>query len=493
MAEKGWFGLPTFGLPTFGLKPRPNVVSCTLSGGGSRAGFQLGALDYLYRHDEEFAPTVFVGTSAGSILAAALSQSADRDGQQTYLRRLINIWQGLKTQGDMFTARPWYQTLETEGPSWLELVKPAKPEPPKRPSRLPFLRPPAAPAEPSVVEPPSPLELALSPDEEFQSEWSLATLSAVAGQLGKLPRLGTELNNIALGLEHTRSMYRPGPVLAQLLETETFDPERVAESGVTLRISMVSLETGELRYMTQTGALVDRENQPIDDTTHNLAVGVLASCAIPAVFRPVPIGDETYIDGGARENLPAELAVGHLGARRNYIVSSQSMGVQRRASMADIDLFATVMRATEILIDEAGRDELAYAISTGSPVIYPELSIHDAMTVNPSLIAINMDYGWLRAAEVHLEMDERKREQHRHIIELRLRILDLEERFLALEKPSRRDHMVLRSAKVELRDAVRAAHTTPLPDGAEHWWTQWERHPEPPTMQPPWMPMPTRG
>ena len=61
MDVKGWFGLPLFG-----RSPRPEVVSCTLSGGGSRAGFQLGALDYLYRHDEAFAPSVFVGASVSA-------------------------------------------------------------------------------------------------------------------------------------------------------------------------------------------------------------------------------------------------------------------------------------------------------------------------------------------------------------------------------------------------------------------------------------------
>ena len=83
MAGKGWFGLPFFS-----LNPRPEVVSCVLSGGGSRASFQLGALDYLYRHDEQFTPTIFVGASAGSILASTLAQSADRDVQQEYLRLL---------------------------------------------------------------------------------------------------------------------------------------------------------------------------------------------------------------------------------------------------------------------------------------------------------------------------------------------------------------------------------------------------------------------
>ena len=64
MAGKGWFGLPFFA-----LTPQPEVVSCILSGGGARASFQLGALAYLYEHDDRFTPTVFVGASAGSIIA----------------------------------------------------------------------------------------------------------------------------------------------------------------------------------------------------------------------------------------------------------------------------------------------------------------------------------------------------------------------------------------------------------------------------------------
>ena len=90
MAGKGWFGLPFFA-----LTPRPEVVSCILSGGGSRASFQLGALAYLYEHDERFTPTVFVGTSAGSIVASSLAQSADRDAQRAYLRRLTDIWHSM--------------------------------------------------------------------------------------------------------------------------------------------------------------------------------------------------------------------------------------------------------------------------------------------------------------------------------------------------------------------------------------------------------------
>ena len=480
MAGKGFFGLPFFG-----ADPRDEVVSCVLSGGGSRASFQLGALDYLYRHDEAFTPTIFVGTSAGSILAAVLAQDASPEAQHRYLGRLSELWSAMRTTEEMFAPRPWYERLQAEGPGWLTMVNPPRPAPKPRTPLLPFLR--HQEPEPEPSDEPSPLELALMPDEEVRSEWSLAALSGLAGNVGRLPRIGNELNTIWQGLERTRSMYRPGRMLARLLEPETFDPERVRGSGATLRIAMVGLESGELRYMTERGTFVDRQNAPIGEAEHDLTVGVLASCSIPAVFRPVPIGAETYVDGGARENLPAELAIGHLGAARNYVVTSQSMGLQRRASMADADLFTVVMRSTEILIDEAGRDELAYAHSTGATVIYPELSVHDAMVVHPGLTAINMAYGWLRAAEQHLDLDEDDVAMHRRIISLRMRILDLEERFLALEAPTLRDLRVLRSAKVELRDAVRSASAIPLPPGADQWWREWEQHPEPVALDALWL------
>jgi NTE family protein len=43
------------------------------------------------------------------------------------------------------------------------------------------------------------------------------------------------------------------------------------------------------------------------DTTARLTAGVAASCAIPGYFRPVPIGDETYIDGGVRSPTNADV------------------------------------------------------------------------------------------------------------------------------------------------------------------------------------------
>lgn len=468
--RKGWFGLPWFE-----VRPEPETVSCVLSGGGARASFQIGALAYLYRHDPKFTPTVFVGTSAGSILAAGLSQYSTAAEQRKWVDRIGDVWLAMTTSDDMFTARPWFAKLQDEGPTWLDLVTPKPPEAPKQPPRplLPFRK--ADPIPPLSPETPGdPWEWALNPDQELRAEWSLGTLTSLMGGLRQLPRIGTELNAIWHGAERSRSLYRPGPVLLTLLEPETFDPQKVSASGMTLRLAMVALESGELRYVTETGAMVDRNNRPVGDHTADLTTAVLASCAIPAVFRPVPIGDETYVDGGARENLPAELAIGHLGASRNYVISSQTIGLERGRNMADADLFSIVMRSTEILIDEAGRDELAYAYSAGAIVIHPEVPVHTSMTVHPGLLEINHDYGWLRAAEQTLGLDEAEQARHATIVRNRVACVQWEERFAV--DPTPEVLAELGRLKRELRSLVAGSTTGALPPQADSWWKGFERH-----------------
>jgi NTE family protein len=50
-----------------------------------------------------------------------------------------------------------------------------------------------------------------------------------------------------------------------------------------------------------------------------LADVVLASCAVPGILPPVPIGDEHFIDGGIVNSIPVSRAV-TLGARRIYVL-----------------------------------------------------------------------------------------------------------------------------------------------------------------------------
>ncbi|MDO5736582.1 MAG: patatin-like phospholipase family protein [Propionibacteriaceae bacterium] len=485
MPHSGWLTSPLTA-----LSHRQPKVCCVLSGGGSRASFQLGALDYLYRNDPDFAPSIFVGASAGSILASGLAQDMDRDAQHRFTISVMEIWRGLREPAQMFTPRPWMVRAMAEAPGWLDMVASHTPAPEPAPRTFPklsFLRT----SGPSTPDPrghhgAGPLEMALQPDEEFEPEWSLGTLAQLFSNVGKLPRIGGDLLAIHNGMERTKSMYRPGPVLLQLLDPEVFAPARVRDSGTTLRIAMVALESGELRFMREDGALVDRRDTVFDHGPHPLATGVLASCAIPAVFRPVPLGTETYVDGGVRDNLPVQLAMEHLGADKTYLISSKGIGVPTRQSMRDADLFAIVMRSTEILIDEAGRDELEYAATTGATVIQPELDVHDAMSVDPGLIAINIDYGWLRAAERHLGLEEAHTSRHRRIIALRVRCLRLENEFL--EARAADDVLpTLTRAKSEMRAELESCDPRALPEGAELWSSTFEKHVVEPEIIPPWI------
>ncbi|MEO7588406.1 MAG: patatin-like phospholipase family protein [Arachnia sp.] len=481
--------------PLTGHARRQPRVACVLSGGGSRASFQLGALDYLYSHDPGFTPSIFVGASAGAILASGLAQYRDREDQHRFAQQLTGIWRGLRDPAQMFTPRPWLVRAQSEAPGWLNFMNPPSPThvaPPRSFPKLPFLHSnPTSPASPPVPSrtSPGPLEMALTPDEEITPEWSLGTLTQLFSNIGKLPRIGGDLLAIHRGMERTKSLYRPGPMLLELLDPEVFDPQRVRDAGTTLRIGMVALESGALRFLREDGALVDREDQLFDKGPHSLATGVLASSSIPGVFRPVPLGAETYVDGGVRDNLPAEMAIQHLAADKTYLISSKGVGVPARQSMRDADLFAIVMRSTEILIDEAGRDELEYAATTDALVIQPELDVHDAMSVDPALIAVNMDYGWLRAAELVLEQGGDQTARHRRIIGLRVRCVRLEQQWRASAGGSSALVETLRHAKAEIRQVLEECDPRALPEGSEHWWSTFESPADTPGAEPPWLPL----
>lgn len=74
------------------------------------------------------------------------------------------------------------------------------------------------------------------------------------------------------------------------------------------------------------------------------AAAVRASCSIPGIFRPVKIGEETYVDGGVVSPLAVEAA-------RRYgadvvIAVDVSSGVERGAPQGTID---TILRAVDIM------------------------------------------------------------------------------------------------------------------------------------------------
>lgn len=64
-----------------------------------------------------------------------------------------------------------------------------------------------------------------------------------------------------------------------------------------------------------------------------LIQSVLASCAVPVIFKPIELNGESYIDGGVLNNLPVEPLIGHcdviLGSNCNPISENYQPGNMR--------------------------------------------------------------------------------------------------------------------------------------------------------------------
>lgn len=92
----------------------------------------------------------------------------------------------------------------------------------------------------------------------------------------------------AKGLYDARPLRR---LLAQL-----YDPQKLAASGMALRLGVASLQSGEFRT--------------IDETVPGLDNWVYASCAMPAYFDPLETSDgQQWVDGGVRDVTPLGAAM----------------------------------------------------------------------------------------------------------------------------------------------------------------------------------------
>ncbi|WP_448073904.1 patatin-like phospholipase family protein [Georgenia yuyongxinii] len=530
---------------------RADVVGLVISGGGSRSSFQIGALRYLYDR-QGITPAVITGTSAGSILGAVLAQAADHAGQRRALAELERIWLEMRQDSDMFTEQEWYARLRERGPAWVKAFSrqqrrrgtlgrtfarvasltgahgaarhgtdatvestttpdsAATPDPAATPDSAATPDPAGASPLPEAT----PVRDAVEPDRPTAgSSWNPINVVELLTALREAGRARPDLEVIVQGARRERSMYRPGPIVEQLLDPAVFVPERVATSGVTLRVAVVALESGELRYVTETGTLVDRRDEPVPGTAPVPLVDALyASCAIPAVFAPVRLGEEHYVDGGVRETLPAEIALEHLGVTRCFAVVASPPGVPHQESYAETDMLTIVVRSTAgIMSDEALHDEVNYARRAGATVIAPELDVHDALTIDPGLVAIAMDYGYLRAAEACADASAAEacadasaaeRELVRDLVTLRREAWALEAELLGPPEgdgvadltaadPSDRtatapDLAELVALKHRLRALVDQAPQEWLPPGAHEWWRTFERHPWEPPVAPTW-------
>jgi predicted acylesterase/phospholipase RssA len=263
------------------------------------------------------------------------------------------------------------------------------------------------------------------------------------------------------------------------LVERNIDPDRIAASGIMMRIGAVGLESGELRYITEHGDMQTRDGDPLDQPRVPLIEAVLASASIPLVFPPTKLNDEHYVDGGVREILPLELAFNRLGAGHIFAVVASKPGVERVPDVGDKGLLELARRVTaDIVPDETLRKEISPPRGWGRrvTVIAPEIDVHDALTVDRTLIAASIDYGYMRAADVLLSLGPEQEAISTRIAALRMEIRALDGPItgpftplpeLPLPMPDAIEHELKRAHhELDALVAQRREAGAPLPPGA---------------------------
>ena len=227
------------------------------------------------------------------------------------------------------------------------------------------------------------------------------------------------------------------------------DPALVRRPGLQLRLAVTALRAGTLRFVTEDGTIVESDARtpaqgaaagPVD-----LIDGAVASASVPMVFPPHPMGDDDYVDGGVIEIVPVRAAA-ELGARRIFAVVAVPLRLARdERDYAGVPLGYIGLRSMGMIgVAERQISNLDVALPEGSALttIDPVVDVVGLFEIEPGLLRINKDYGWLRAADVLAESDAGIRadmaDGTHAIVEARREAWHLEES-LWTSTPDRRD------------------------------------------------------
>ena len=272
------------------------------------------------------------------------------------------------------------------------------------------------------------------------------------------------------------------------------DPSLIARPGLQLRLAVTALRAGVLRYVTESGTIVEADAMtPADGPAAgpvDLVEGALASASVPLVFPPRALADDDYVDGGVVQVIPVRAAV-QLGATRIIAVVAMPLELARderdftNGSAAHIALRAMGM----IGLADRQYENLATPRPDGTTLttIDPVVDVVGIFEVQQGLLRINKDYGWLRAADILADGDTELKAgvaDHTHVlIQTRVGAWDIEERLWsgASGENLAGDLALLREHKEQIRALAdeRKQLGFPVPDGCEDWWTEYEAHDQP--------------
>lgn len=358
-----------------------------LSGGGSKGAFEVGALGFLAR-DEDFLPDSLVGSSVGALTCMMLAQA---DSAPHFTQVLSRYQQGLLNVEEVhqvFARAPWLERYVGTGigamfDDFLE-------------SR----GRPALPLDDDLEHDP----LAhLAKGRARHAAWSevghILRHPAIAAEFGHdLKKVPSHL----LTLEPMERMFtgvEDGPLPA-------VDETAIAASGRTLRMTVTTLGSGAALLVDEQGRFRRESDDSVEPDLPVIGPiqGALASASIPLVFPARRVGGEALVDGSVLRNLPMEAAV-HSGAHDIIAVLATSLTPPTLpTNFNDAGMARMQLHVLSANLRDGQMRSLRFQRPEGSvlKVIEPTVEVIGPLEVTPELVRIDMDYGWMRAAEVML-------------------------------------------------------------------------------------------
>ncbi len=435
-----------------------------LAGGGTKAAFEVGALRYLTRHGD-YAPGVIAGTSAGSMIAATMAQG--RGGAETaeLAHVVLSNVLAVTDMNVVFGKQEWLQAIEG----------------------TPFA---------AVVD--EILATGSRPLLPGDGAHDLRSTAPGAARKRILIAMSSAIGHAPTMIRASRSFRNYGNALLSMdplgasLRGERddgiapVDEERVAGSGVRLRLTLAALGDGVARYVTEHGEMVEADSRTLRRSAGRPGVveGVLASSSVPMVFPPRRIGDDVYCDGGVVQNAPLAAAVQAGAGDVTVLLATPLHKPRDDVDYANASLMAIYSRAVAGVAQvEATRSNLRYPLAPGARlrVIAPTVEVVGSFEVAPGLIDIAVDYGWLRAAEVSAELPEQDAAavaaMSDSIAVQRARAWQLEERILLEGTSNDAEHKLAEMRRALLAAAAGWEHFgLPAPQGWSALGTSWEVH-----------------
>ena len=446
--------------------------------GGAKGAFEVGAVLCLY-NVAGLQPEIISGASVGALNAAKLAEG------RPALPQLEQLWLGMQSNSDLYLERSWYQVLSPVVRSVFQAGS----------SSLGFE--------------------AARFGANLAANKILGSLLSAMGVPGIVFSVFTGLYPVITGIIDagryynavTQALASPSIFLFTPVEQKintSIDPAAVLASGIKLRITAVALESGRARVFNEQGVMLESGfRSPLRDV-------IRASASIPIAFPPVmligPNGWEQYIDGGVRENVPLQAAV-DAGAHRVYAVLPNPLSVDFTTAFSPPRMINIAGRTVDLVLHEAQQNDMFPYRGFGIPVtpIAPTFLVNDTLLVDPGLIRINMDYGYMRAYDdVVADPTERAtmRRLSDQITAARVDAWSLEHQANGERLPGSPhvqsglvpvpDPVALQAAR-GVKRTIRAlaynriaADPRSVPAHRAAWWQEWERHPWPPLIPSPW-------